>query len=90
MRGTIISIGTFARKKSKMACINSDGSLTKTAKKVMAVIKSPLRDFEIAEKIHFPVYLVRSSLRELVEIGLIEDTDGKFSLTELGLTQLNS
>ena len=90
MRDTIISIGIFVRKKSKMACINSDGSLTKTAKKVMTVMRTPSRDFEIAEKIQFPVYLVRSSLRELVEIGLVIVLDGEYSLTELGLTRLNS
>ena len=73
-----------------MACINSDGSLTKTAKKVMTVMQTPSRDFDIAEEIQFPVYLVRSSLRELIEIGLVNEVDGEFTLTELGLTHFNS
>lgn len=73
-----------------MACIKADGSLTSTAKKVMKVLKTPASDLEVASQISFPVYLVRSSLRELAEIGLIAEINGKFELTELGYGKLSN
>ncbi len=73
-----------------MGCINSDGTLTNTAKKVMQVLKIPAVDTEIANQISFPVYLIRSSLRELNEIGLIAKMDENYSLTELGAEYLKN
>jgi hypothetical protein len=71
-----------------MACINADGTLTKTAAKVMAAIPEPSTDVDIAARIEFPVYLVRTSLRQLVELGLVCEVDGRFELTALGNEKL--
>jgi predicted transcriptional regulator len=71
-----------------MSCINADGTLTKTAEKVMSVIGDSSKDTEIAAQINFPVYLVRSSLRQLVELGLVCEVDKRYSLTELGIEKL--
>jgi predicted transcriptional regulator len=67
-----------------MACINPDGTLTQTAQKVLDALDAPAKDMEIAAHMSFPVYLVRSSLRELEKLGLIRETDGLYELTELG------
>lgn len=77
-------IGTSAKRNSKMACINPDGSLTQTAQKVLDALKTPSAITEIAAYVGFPVYLVRSSLRDLTELGLIREADGKYALTDLG------
>ena len=71
-----------------MSCINPDGTLTGTAEKVMSAMKIPARDTEIGAQIGFPVYLVRSSLRQLVELGLVEEMDDCYMLTELGKSKL--
>ena len=71
-----------------MPCINSDGSLTKTAEKIMTALQTASKDTEIATQVEFPVYLVRSSLRQLVEIGFVRDIDGQYELTELGRDRL--
>ena len=71
-----------------MSCINSDGTLTKTAEKVMSAIETPSKDAKIAARISFPVYLVRSSLRQLVELGLVSEIDGEYALTEAGQAKL--
>ena len=71
-----------------MGCINADGSLTNTARKVMRGLQTPACDTEIAAQISFPVYLVRSSLRELEKLGLITEADGKYTITDLGTEHL--
>jgi hypothetical protein len=71
-----------------MACINPDGTLTRTGQKVMEALKTPSTEVEIAEKVGFPVYLVRSSLRELEELGLINETEGTYQPTESGFMKL--
>lgn len=67
-----------------MSCINPDGSLTGTAERVLSAIEGPSKDTEIAARMSFPVYLVRSSLRELVHLGLIDHQDGQYERTALG------
>ena len=71
-----------------MPCLNSDGTLTKTAKKVLMALETPGTDAEIAAQISFPVYLVRSSLRQLIELVLISEMDGQYTLTEAGRVKL--
>ena len=82
-------IGTCVGRNFEMSCINADGTLTKTAEKVMSAIPTPSKDAEIAARIHFPVYLVRSSLRQLVELGFVSEVEGSYALTELGRDALS-
>ena len=71
-----------------MSCINADGSLTQPAQKVLNAMHHASSDTEIAAKMSFPVYLVRSSLRELEQLGLIDEQDGQYTITETGLERL--
>ena len=71
-----------------MACINPDGTLTDSAQKVLTVLKRPSTDTDVASSANLPVYRVRSSLRELVEIGFVDETNGRYSLTEAGEAKL--
>jgi hypothetical protein len=74
--------GTFAKKNYKMPCVNPDGTLTIFSKKVLAALKTPSTEVEIAERISTPLYRVRSNLRELVEFGLVRVENGIFRLIE--------
>ena len=72
-----------------MPCINPDGTLTQTAEKVLKAIPVPSNDSQIGTRMSFPVFLVRSSLRQLVDIGLVRETDGIYELTDLGREKLS-
>ena len=67
-----------------MACINSDGTLTPTAQKVLSAMQEPIDVFEINQKTGVALYRIRSNIRELIEFGLVDETNGRFVLTENG------
>ena len=90
MLGMSARTGTSAERNFEMSCINADGTLTKTAEKVMSAMGTPSKDAEIAARISFPVFLVRSSLRQLVELGLVSESGGQYALTELGRQKLRA
>jgi len=71
-----------------MACINPDGSLTDSAQKVLSALKKSSKDTEVASLSNLPVYRVRSSLRELVELGFVDETGDQYSMTKAGETKL--
>ena len=72
-----------------MACINPDGTLTTSAKAVLQVLAESATPTEVARKVGLPLFRVRSSLRELVEAGLLlEETDGSYRLTAAGAERL--
>jgi DNA-binding IclR family transcriptional regulator len=72
-----------------MACINSDGSLTRTARIVLRALRSPGTEMDIAELTDLAFYQVRASLRELVELGLLEKYDDLYQITPAGLEKLD-
>jgi hypothetical protein len=61
-----------------MACVTADGSLTESAEAMLRNLEQPLTDREVAEKTGFPLYRVRSGLREMVEAGMVELVDGRY------------
>jgi len=67
-----------------MPCILPDGSVTPTAKKVLAVASEAKSAEEIAQATGMPLYRVRSSVRELLEGGLLQEREGKYQITEKG------
>jgi predicted transcriptional regulator len=71
-----------------MACVNSDGTVTKRAKALLNAIRSTAAAEEIAKSTGFPLYWVRIVLRELVEPGLAAENDGKYTITDLGLQKI--
>ena len=72
-----------------MACINPDGTLTPSAKKVLFALRTPGTQADVAELTSMPMYRVRMSLRELIEAGLLEDTEGRYQATPAGLAKLD-
>jgi predicted transcriptional regulator len=72
-----------------MACINSDGSLTLVARDVLQALDQPRSVEEIHAVARQPVYRVRASLREMGELGLLTETDGRYSITEAGRALLS-
>lgn len=67
-----------------MACINPDGTLTPSAKVVLSALSSPVALEEVAKSTQLPLFRIRSSIREMLEAGLVEKEEGKYAATELG------
>ena len=74
-----------------MACVNTDGTLTQSARSVLSAAHEPTLPDEIAAQTGLPLYRIRSSLRELREAGLIEaQLDGKYRLTTAGIERIET
>ena len=72
-----------------MACIDSDGTLTITAKFLLKQLnQEPLPPEDIAKALGEPLFKTRGNLREIMGAGLIGEEDGLFHLTELGKERL--
>lgn len=68
-----------------MGCIDKDGRLGKTAKKILSVIALPMTPKEVADAVSLPLYAVRGSLRQLEEDNLVEKTaDDSYKITQYG------
>ncbi len=72
-----------------MACINPDGTLTKSAKALLQAIDAPLSPEEISAAIGQPLFKVRSSLREMGNAGLIIEKEGRHQITDTGKEALD-
>jgi DNA-binding IclR family transcriptional regulator len=70
-----------------MACVNPDGSVTASAKMMLEMLKAPLTAEEASAKSGQPLFKVRSSLREMVEGGLVEQIGEQYRTTESGLAK---
>jgi predicted transcriptional regulator len=72
-----------------MPCVNPDGKPTETGKKVLRALRDGrLSSAEkIAEATGVALFRVRSGLRDMIEIELVEMAGDKYNITEKG-TQL--
>jgi len=71
-----------------MACINPDGTLTPSAQTVISALKTPSTAADIGQATGLPIYRIRSTIRELIEAGMVLEMDGKYQSSESGLKQL--
>lgn len=71
-----------------MACINADGSLTGSARKVLRALANPLTAEEVRDVTSQPLFRIRASLRELEAAGLISGVDGCYKITDEGRARL--
>lgn len=71
-----------------MACISADGTLTESARKMLQVLQSPATPEEVAQATGLPLFRVRSGLREMAQAGLVEEQEGRYTLTEAGRQKL--
>ena len=71
-----------------MACINTDGSITYSARKVLQILHTPQTFAEVAESTGLPRYRIRASLRDLNAAGLLSENEGNYVLTKEGADRL--
>ena len=67
-----------------MACIKPDGTIEPAARAMLHALRTPRTPDELAQEIKYPLYRVRSTLRELAEHGLAYEDGGRFTLTSAG------
>lgn len=74
-----------------MACVNPDGTLAPSAQSILKALRDgPAGAETLARQAGLPLYRVRSSMRELVEAGLVTEADGVYALTDAGKSQLKA
>ncbi len=71
-----------------MACVNPDGTITETAKALLRDIENPKTPVEISKQLGQPLFKIRSSLREMVNAGLVKEEEDKFVITKEGEKKL--
>ena len=67
-----------------MPCVKPDGTLEPMAQAILRVLRTPRTVEGICEHLRLPLYRVRSTVRELLEAGLVTDTTGEYALTAAG------
>lgn len=71
-----------------MACINADGTLTRSGELIILALRTPLTPEEIAKETGEALFRVRSALREFLGAGLVEVKEEKYCSTPAGLDKL--
>jgi len=68
-----------------MPCVSPDGKPTSSGMTTLKSLKDEtLTPEEVANKTGQPLFRVRSGLRELKNAGFVEETQGKYALSETG------
>lgn len=68
-----------------MACINVDGTLTKSGKALLAAVETEAKSPEtLAAELGSPLFKIRSSLREMKSVQFVEENESAYLLTEEG------
>jgi len=74
-----------------MPCIDPEGKLSENAKKILeTLLKKSLSPMEIKDIINKPIYMIRSTMRELTEAKLVLLEGETYSITDEGKKSLNS
>ncbi len=71
-----------------MACINADGTLTRSGELILLALRTPATAAEVAEETGEPLFRVRSALREFMSAGFVEAQEDKYRSTPQALARL--
>ena len=67
-----------------MACVNGQGELSESARRMLTVMEHPATPEDVAARAELPLFRVRAGLREMAEAGLVELKDGSYIATQQG------
>ena len=67
-----------------MPCVKPDGTLEPVAHAVLQMLQKTRGAEEIARSLGLPLFRIRSSLRELVQAGLVAEVGDRYALTPAG------
>ena len=72
-----------------MPCVKPDGTLEPMAQAIVRALRTPRTAEGVCEYLRLPLYRARSTMRELVEAGLVVEDDGVYGLTDSGRGRLD-
>ncbi|SES19053.1 hypothetical protein [Salipaludibacillus aurantiacus] len=73
-----------------MACVNGNGKLTQSAKNILqAVENSPKSPADLSRELAIPMFKIRSSMRDMASMGLVQETEGAYQLAPGGKKMLD-
>ena len=61
-----------------MACINADGTLTRSGELIILALRTPSTPEEVAQETGEALFKVRSALREFMGVGFVEAEENKY------------
>lgn len=67
-----------------MPCVKPDGTLEPMAQAILRALRTPKTVEAVCDYLRLPLYRVRSTVRELVEAGLVTEVEGQYALTPAG------
>jgi predicted transcriptional regulator len=67
-----------------MPCVKPDGTLEPMAQAIVRALSTPRTVEGVCEHLRLPLYRVRSTMRELVEAGLVAESAGVYGVTDSG------
>jgi predicted transcriptional regulator len=67
-----------------MACINADGTISRSAELILLTCRNAASCEELAREVKLPLFRIRGATRELVTAGLLEPAGENFRTTEKG------
>jgi predicted transcriptional regulator len=67
-----------------MPCIDSQGHMSEAARRILDALEQPQTPENAASLLNLPLYRVRSGVREMVEAGLLSESNGTFVATPRG------
>ena len=73
-----------------MACVNPNGQLTEAARQILAAMEKPVPLSYVAEQTGFPMYRIRSAVRELAEAGFAAEAAGDWQITGVGMAAIRT
>ena len=71
-----------------MACMNPDGELTESARKILTAMERPILLSQVAANTGLPLYRIRSASRELAEAGFAAEAGGEWQVTGAGMAAI--
>jgi predicted transcriptional regulator len=71
-----------------VACIQSDGSLTRCGELLLLAMWEPATPEEVVKDCGVPLFRVRSAIREFVGAGLIKKKGNAYALTPKGVQRM--
>ena len=71
-----------------MACINADGTLTRSGELILLCCKTPNTPEAVARDVSQPLFKVRAAIREFAAVKFLEPAEDKWQTTAAGLAKV--
>ena len=71
-----------------MACIQTDGSLTRCGESVLLAMWRPARLESVAKECGAPLFRIRAAAREFLDAGLVKKNGDQYLVTAGGISKL--